>query len=139
MRISPITYSLWVLFLGVAAATARGSGALVPVARPVSGAASMEVVQDLRGGGFLSGRHPFGYRLTPLGERFLSSEGARECDLGRFLASLKSTLKVGRKTKAAVKNEWLEVLRYAKTAEATRIYRTLEDLLKLCLDAGFLD
>ena len=94
----------------------------------------IDTITQLRGGGLLAGMHPFGLILTPLGERFLATEGARDCDIGRFLASLKSR----RKTKAAIKSEWLEVLRYAKSAESSRIYRTLDTLLQFCLDAGFL-
>lgn len=99
---------------------------------------SLCVACDLRGGCIPAGWNPFGYKLSELGERFLASEGARDCDVGRFLASFNSTLKSGRKTRASVKSEWLEVLRYAKTEESSRIYRTLDDLLNLCIAAGFI-
>ena len=70
--------------------------------------------------------------------QFLEFEGARECDVGRFLASFKSTLTVGRKKRAAIKSEWLELVRFSKTAEASRIYQTLDDLLEFLLNAGFI-
>lgn len=102
------------------------------------GVSSLRIVYDLRGGCIPAGWNPFGCKLSELGERFLASEGARECDVGRFLASFKSTLKSGRKSRSSVKSEWLEVLRYAKTEDSSRIYRTLEELLELCIAAGFL-
>ena len=100
---------------------------------------SPEMILDLRGGGSLfAGMHPLGIKLTPLGERFLELHDARESDLGRYLASLKGTLKMGRKTKINIKSEWLEVVRFSKTAEATRIYQSLEELYKFALDAGLI-
>lgn len=95
---------------------------------------------ELRGGSLWApaGYHPFGYKLTPLGEEFLLTEGSRECDVGRFLASLKSTLTGSRKTTATIKSEWLELVRYAKTQEASRIYRTLDALLVFVLKCGFI-
>ena len=65
----------------------------------------------IRGGALLAGRHPFGYRMTALGEEFLEFEGSLDSDVGRFLASFKSTLTGSRKTKSSVKSEWLEILR----------------------------
>ena len=62
----------------------------------------------------------------------------RECDLGRFLASLKSTVKLGRKTRNAIKSEWLELVRFSKTAESSRIYQRLDDYLNFALAAGFI-
>ena len=100
---------------------------------------SPAMILDLRGGGSLfAGMHPLGIKLTPLGERFLDLHDARESDLGRYLASLKGTLKMGRKTKINIKSEWLEVVRFSKTAEATRIYQSLEELYKFSLDAGLI-
>lgn len=93
---------------------------------------------NVRGGYIPAGWNPFGYKLSDLGERFLASEGALDCDVGRFLASFKSTLTGGRKSRSSMKGKWLEVLRYAKTEESSRIYRTFDELLQLCIDAGFI-
>jgi hypothetical protein len=91
----------------------------------------------LRGGGsFLpAGWNPLGYAITELGKKFLEFDGSRECDVGRFIASLKS----GRKTKSTIKEQWLEILRVSKSAQSMRVYRQLSDLIKFCLDAGFID
>jgi hypothetical protein len=96
----------------------------------------MEALVHVRGGSWLipGGWNPFGYRITNLGEEFLQYEGALECDVGRFLASLKK-----RKSHSALKDSWLEVLRVSKTAQAMRIYRTLDDLIAFCLKAGLID
>jgi len=107
--------------------------------RPVKDRAVRGIVNELRGGGFFSGMNPFGYKLTRLGEKFLEFEGSRDCDVGRFLASLKSTLKGSRKTSSALKSEWLELVRYAKTAEASRIYRNIDDFVQFALNAGLID
>jgi len=96
-----------------------------------------DIVLDLRGGGWLflpAGWNPFGYKVTALGEAFLKYEGSTDGDVGRFLASVKE-----RKTKAALKQNWIEVVRVAKTAKAMRIWRQLDDLISFCLRAGFLD
>jgi hypothetical protein len=78
---------------------------------------SLRAAYELRGGYIPAGWNPFGYKLSDLGERFLSSEGALDCDVGRFLASFKTTLTSGRKSRSSMKGKWLEVLRYAKTEE----------------------
>ncbi len=94
---------------------------------------------SVRGGFSFFPQGYWGYRITPLGERFLSSEGARECDLGRFLASLLSTKNGSKKTTAEIKSQWLELVRFSKTGEASRIYRTLNELLTLLVDAKFIE
>ena len=90
----------------------------------------------LRGGGswFPAGYHPLGYKITELGEQFLAIEGSLEGDIGRFLASLKR-----RKTVNALKRNWLEVVRVAKTAQAMRIRRKLEEYIAFCLAANLID
>jgi hypothetical protein len=94
-------------------------------------------VPSMRGGGFLlpSGWNPFGYKITPLGEQFLSFGDSLSSDVGRFLASLKSS----RKRRSVLKNAWLEIMRASKTAQAMRIYRTMDELLDFCLKAGLVD
>ena len=95
-------------------------------------------VLKLRGGGWLflpAGWNPFGYKMTALGEAFLNFEGSTDGDVGRFLASVRKT----RKTKATLKQNWIEVVRVAKTAQAMRIMRQLDDLIAFCLKAGFLE
>jgi hypothetical protein len=73
------------------------------------------VALQLRGGGWIipGGYNPFGYKITALGEEFLAYEGSLDADLGRFLASLKK-----RKTKAALKENWVEVVRVAKNRQS---------------------
>ena len=94
------------------------------------------VALDLRGGGWLpAGWNPFGYKVTALGEEFLKFEGSMDGDVGRFLASLRST----RKTRATCKANWIEVVRVAKTAQAMRVLRQLDELIAFCLKAGLLD
>jgi hypothetical protein len=95
------------------------------------------VLLSVRGGGFLTpaGWNPFGYKITPLGEQFLSFGDSLSSDVGRFLASLKS----GRKRRSVLKNAWLEIMRASKTAQAMRIYRTIDELLDFCLNAGLVD
>lgn len=83
---------------------------------------------------FPAGYHPFGYALTELGEQFLGFDGSKESDVGRFLASLKS----GRKSKATLKEQWLEVLRVSKSGQSLRIYKMLDELIKFSLKAGFI-
>ncbi|KAL7524019.1 hypothetical protein ACHAWF_000784 [Thalassiosira exigua] len=92
---------------------------------------------------FPSGRHPFGYGLTDLGRRYLSYDGSLDSDVGRFLSSLKGgggdAGKTKRKTKAALKEQWLEVVRMSKKAQSMRIYRKLDEMIVFCLEAGFVD
>lgn len=91
-----------------------------------------------RGGGLSSfipsGYNPFGYQITELGEKFLEFDGSLDSDIGRFLASVKT-----RKRFDAIKSQWLEILRVSKKGQSMRIYRSLEDFIKFCLKAGFLD
>jgi hypothetical protein len=91
----------------------------------------------LRGGGWFipAGWNPFGYKLTALGEEFLSFQGSSESDVGRFLASLKSE----RKTAKTIKAQWLEVLRVSKTGQAARIYGNLSELTLHCVKSGYID
>jgi hypothetical protein len=90
-----------------------------------------------RGGGYIipSGWNPFGYKITTLGETFLSFDGSLDCDVGRLLASLKS----GRKRLSAMKEQWLEVVRVSKSGQTMRVYRQLQELLDFCLRAGLVD
>lgn len=90
-----------------------------------------------RGGGYLipAGWNPFGYKITTLGETFLSFDGSLDGDVGRFLASLKS----GRKRMSAMKEQWLEVVRVSKSGQTMRVYRQLQELLDFCLRAGLVD
>lgn len=88
------------------------------------------------GGGFIPGGwNPFGYKITPLGEEFLKFDGSLDSDVGRFMASLKSS----RKTKATIKDNWLEIVRVSKTGQSMRIYRLLDELIQFCLNAGLID
>ena len=102
-----------------------------------SSATTLDAVFQVRGGGWIvpAGWNPLGYKITDLGEEFLSYDGALESDVGRFLASLKS----GRKRFQTLKEQWLEVLRVSKTAQSMRIYKKLQDLLQFCLKAGLID
>jgi hypothetical protein len=81
-----------------------------------------------------AGWNPFGYKLSELGEEFLNFEGALDCDVGRFLASLRE-----RKRLHTLKGQWLEVVRVAKTGQAMRIYRNIDDLLRFCLRTGLIN
>mmetsp|Transcript_18893 Transcript_18893/g.24299 ORF Transcript_18893/g.24299 Transcript_18893/m.24299 type:complete len:158 (+) Transcript_18893:131-604(+) len=85
-------------------------------------------------GGWFEGLSPFGYKITESGEEFLRIDGCAESDLGRFLASLKE-----RKQFKTLKKQWLEVLRVSKTGQSMRIYRKMEEFIKFCLNAGFID
>ena len=76
-----------------------------------------------------------GYKITALGEEFLRFEGSLDGDVGRFLASLKA----GRRRVAALKASWLEIVRASKKAQAMRIYRNMDDLIKFCLKAKLID
>lgn len=80
------------------------------------------------------GWNPFGYKITSLGEEFLSFDGSLDSDVGRFLASLKN-----RKTIHALKTAWLEIVRASKAGQMMRIYRKLDDLIKFCLKAGLIN
>jgi hypothetical protein len=90
-----------------------------------------------RGGGWIipAGYNPFGFKITELGEAFLKYDGSLDCDVGRFLASLKS----GRKRMTELKAQWLEVVRVSKTGQTMRVYRQLQELLDFCLKAGLID
>lgn len=73
-------------------------------------------------------------KITTLGDEFLSYDGSLDCDVGRFLASLKN-----RKRFSDIKSNWLEIVRVAKTGQAMRIYKNLQDMIQLCLKAGLID
>lgn len=88
-----------------------------------------------RGGGLLAGLNPFGYKITQLGQDFLDFDGSLDSDVGRFLASLKSS----RKKRGVIKEQWVEIVRVSKSGQSMRILRTLDDLIAFCLSAGFLD
>lgn len=88
-----------------------------------------------RGGGLLAGLNPFGYKITQLGQYFLDFDGSLDSDVGRFLASLKSS----RKKRGVIKEQWVEIVRVSKSGQSMRILRTLDDLIAFCLSAGFLD
>ena len=107
----------------------------VPVRAKFASSGS-EVLFRIRGGGWIipAGYNPFGYKITPLGVQFLSYDGSLDCDVGRFLASLKD-----RKRFATLKGQWLEVLRVSKTGQSMRIYKNLQELVKLCLKMGLID
>ena len=93
-----------------------------------------------RGGGFglsslvPAGYNPFGYKITELGKKFLAFDGSLDSDIGRFLASVKT-----RKRFDGIKSQWLEILRVSKAGQSMRIYRSLQELIDFCLNAGFLD
>jgi hypothetical protein len=97
-------------------------------------------ISTLRGGAalnpFPSGYNPMGYGLTDLGKQFLGFDGSLDCDVGRFLASLKSGK---RKSKSVMKEQWLEVVRVSKQGQSMRVYRQLDELIAFCLKAGFID
>lgn len=38
-----------------------------------------------------------------------------------------------------MKDQWLEIVRVAKTGQSMRIYRRLDDIIAFCIKAGFLD
>ena len=90
---------------------------------------------SVRGGGlFPAGWHPMGYKITSVGETFLSFDGSLDSDVGRFLGSLKK-----RVTKNTLKAYWLEIVRVAKTGQAMRVYRQIDKLLEFCLSAGLIN
>eukprot|EP00614_Pseudopedinella_elastica_P022199 CAMPEP_0172625602 /NCGR_PEP_ID=MMETSP1068-20121228/144759_1 /TAXON_ID=35684 /ORGANISM="Pseudopedinella elastica, Strain CCMP716" /LENGTH=130 /DNA_ID=CAMNT_0013434941 /DNA_START=55 /DNA_END=447 /DNA_ORIENTATION=- len=99
---------------------------------------SQAVALGLRGGGWFSGLHPFGYRITPLGEKFLAFDDTQKSIIGIFLASMRSTVKFGRKRRSILKGEWLEMVRYAKTADASRVYQRLDEIIDFCLKANLI-
>ena len=88
--------------------------------------------------GFPAGWHPFGYALSELGQRYLAFEGSRDGDVGKFLSSTLSGRK-SRKTWNELREYWREITRYSKKRQSMRIYRTIDDLIDFCLDAGFID
>ena len=110
----------------------------LPVVRQVSDIVSRECCLDIpRGGSWLlipPGWNPWGYCVTGLGEEFLTYDGSIESDVGRFLASLKK-----RKRFAALKEQWLEIVRVSKSAQTMRIYRQLNELLQLCIRMRLVD
>jgi hypothetical protein len=97
-----------------------------------------KVLLDLRGGGLFlpAGYHPFGYKITPLGEQFLEiHKNCLESDVGRFIASLKNK----RKTFSTLQQEWLEIVRVSKSGQIMRIYRTMKDMIEFCIAARLID
>uniref|UniRef100_A0A7S1D8N8 Uncharacterized protein n=1 Tax=Cyclophora tenuis TaxID=216820 RepID=A0A7S1D8N8_CYCTE len=104
--------------------------------QPEHSFATNVVTKTPRGGWSIvpAGWNPFGYKITPLGEKFLSFEGSLDHDVGRLLSSLKT-----RKRFSTLKAQWLEVLRNTKAGQSMRIYRILNDLVDFCLKAGLID
>jgi hypothetical protein len=94
-------------------------------------------IDSLRGGAYLlpAGWNPMGYKITALGEQFLSLGDSLECDVGRFIASLKTN----RKRRSTIKDSWLEIVRASKTGQAMRIYRSIDELLDFCIKTGLID
>lgn len=93
------------------------------------------VLLEVRGGGYVpAGWNPFGYKISNLGEQYLAFGESLDSDVGRFLTSLKT-----RKSTAALKAQWVEIVKVSKTGQTMRIYRTLSELLQFCLDAGLID
>lgn len=82
-----------------------------------------------------SGYNPLGYKITELGKQFIKFGDSLECDVGRFLASLKAH----RKRRKAIKEQWLEIVRASKQGQSMRIYRELDNLLDFCLRAGLIN
>eukprot|EP00545_Synedropsis_sp_CCMP1620_P015116 CAMPEP_0119013612 /NCGR_PEP_ID=MMETSP1176-20130426/8585_1 /TAXON_ID=265551 /ORGANISM="Synedropsis recta cf, Strain CCMP1620" /LENGTH=137 /DNA_ID=CAMNT_0006966715 /DNA_START=128 /DNA_END=537 /DNA_ORIENTATION=+ len=122
------------LFIGSSHASLPFGARDVVIAQTTTTATAFacKTLTEVRGGGFLPGGwNPFGYKVTELGERFIAFDGSLDGDVGRFLASLKT-----RKTKAALKAQWVEIVKVSKTGQTMRIYRTTDELLKFCLDAG---
>lgn len=116
---------------------------------------SSALVSTLRGGAassvsiaafnpFPSGCHPFGYGITDLGRSFLEFDGSIGSDIGKFLSTFKGGAGDGgasgkRKSTSTMKDQWLEIVRVAKTGQSIRIYRRLDDIIAFCIKAGFLD
>lgn len=94
-------------------------------------------IDSLRGGAYLlpAGWNPLGYKITALGEQFLSLGDSLECDVGRFIASLKAN----RKRRSTIKDSWLEIVRASKKGQAMRIYRSIDELLDFCIKTGLID
>ena len=94
---------------------------------------------------FPSGYHPFGYGITDLGLSYLEFDGSIDSDIGKFLSTFKGGAGDGgggsgkRKSTATMKDQWLEIVRVAKTGQSMRIYRRLDDIIAFCIKAGFLD
>jgi hypothetical protein len=106
------------------------------------------VMSLLRGGAsfnpFPSGYHPFGYGITDLGRSFLEFDGSIDSDIGKFLSTFKGGAGDGggggkRKSTATMKDQWLEIVRVAKTGQSMRIYRRLDEIIDFCVKAGLLD
>jgi hypothetical protein len=113
----------------------RDASLLVPSSSTTTTPTTVLIVP--RGGGFSlipGGYNPFGYKVTELGLEFLEFDGSLDSDVGRFLASVRV-----RKRLADIKSQWLEIVRASKTGQSMRIYRTLDDVIKFCVKAGFLD
>lgn len=116
---------------------------------------SSALVSTLRGGAalsvsiaafnpFPSGYHPFGYGITDLGRSFLEFDGSIDSDIGKFLSTFKGGAGDGgasgkRKSTSTMKDQWLEIVRVAKTGQSMRIYRRLDNIIAFCIKAGFLD
>jgi hypothetical protein len=118
---------------------ANGPEVVFPAASMCICATESATASDLpRGGGLAglipAGFNPFGYKITDLGTQYLEFEGSLDSDVGRFLASLKT-----RKRFEALKAQWLEIVRVAKSAQSMRIYRTLDDLITFCIEARMID
>jgi hypothetical protein len=110
------------------------AGTPAPSSRTTT-AFTSKALLEVRGGGLLPGGYnPFGYKITKLGEQYLAFGETLGSDVGRFLASIKK-----RKTKAALKAQWVEIVKVSKTGQTMRIYRTMDELLKFCVDAGLVD
>lgn len=94
-------------------------------------------IESLRGGVYLipAGWNPMGYKITALGEQFLSLGDSLECDVGRFIASLKAS----RKRRSVIKDSWLEIVRASKKGQAMRIYRSIDELIDFCIKTGLID
>jgi len=96
---------------------------------------------------FPSGYHPFGYGITDLGRSYLEFDGSIDSDIGKFLSTFKGGASDGgggsgsgkRKSTATMKDQWLEIVRVAKTGQSMRIYRRLDEIVDFCIKAGFLD
>ena len=89
---------------------------------------------SLRCGSIFAGWNPFGYKITDLGMEYLAFDGSLDSDVGRFLASVKTT----RKSAKVLKEEWLSIVKVSKKAQSLRIYRKMSELIAFCLSAGFM-
>jgi hypothetical protein len=106
------------------------------IVNPLDSSAAI-AIESLRGGAYLipAGWNPMGYKITALGEQFLSLGDSLECDVGRFIASLKSS----RKRRSTIKDSWLEIVRASKKGQAMRIYRSIDELIDFCIKTGLID